>query len=175
MLGLLKEAGEMAEGVERDHRLASAARQAGFKVHGADVTDFMRQVTPGHYGAVIASHVVEHVDPEKVPRLFSDASRALKPGGTFVVLTPNPRNIGVITRTFWGDLEHRRPYSVDLLGKLAAEAGFRVVSLGDDPYTRQPGVLHRPLNLLRRVLVGDYWQGADLLLVAGKPGAGSAA
>ena len=167
-LDLLKGAGERGEGVERDHGLVEAGRRRGFTMHEGDVLAFLDGAAPDAWGAVVASHILEHLPADRVTGFFASVARTLRPGGRLVLLTPNPRNIGVITRTFWGDLEHVRPYAIDLLVRLAGEAGLGIVSAGDDPYTRQPGIVHRPVTFLRRWLVGNYWPGADNLLIAEK-------
>jgi len=169
LLGLLKDAGEKGEGVEKDSGKVKAGRARGLDIRQGDVLGFIKRAGAGRYGAVVASHILEHLPPARVPEAFSGCARALKPGGRLLVLTPNPRNIGVMTQTFWGDLEHVRPYALSLLVRLAEQAGLRIVRAGDDPYTRQRGLVHRPLNFLRRLLVGDYWPGSDLLLIAEKP------
>ncbi len=169
LLELLKEVEERGEGVEQVSALVQAGRARGLVIHEADVLAFLAGASPGHYGAVVACHILEHVPPPRVPELLAGCAKVLKPGGLLMVLTPNPRNLGVITQTFWGDLEHTRPYALHLLTRLVEEAGLKIQEAGDDPYTRQPGVLHRPLTWLRRILVGDYWPGADLLLFAEKP------
>ena len=168
ILGILRKAGIRGEGVERSEACLKAARKAGFRVHKADVTSFIRRARPGSFGAVVASHIVEHLPPAAVPRFLSDCARVLRPGGTLLILTPNPRNIGVITRAFWGNLEHQRPYALELLRRLVESAGLKVLVARDDPYTRQHGIVHTPLRLFRRLLVGDYWPGADLLVIARK-------
>ena len=169
LLDLLKGVGERGEGVERNESLARSVRARGHTVHEADVLAYVRGGKPGRYGAVVAAHIVEHLPPPQLPEFLSGCARSLRGGGKLLILTPNPRNIGVITQTFWGDLEHRRPYSLDLMVRLVGEAGLNVLEAGEDPYTRQPGLLRRPLNLLRRLLVGNYWGGADLLVFAEKP------
>ena len=168
LLRLLRERHLKGEGVEQVAVLTQAGRAAGFRIHRAEVLTFLRRVPRGRYGAVVASHILEHVPAARVRDFLAGCARALKSGGTLIILTPNPRNIGVITQTFWGDLEHSRPYALHLLSRLVEEAGFRIVRAGDDPYTRQPGWLHRPLTWLRRLIVGDYWQGADLLVIAAR-------
>lgn len=169
LLDLLAEARIPSEGVEQVPALVAAVRRRGHAVQRAEVLAFVRRSRPNRYGALVASHIVEHVPQAKLPALLAGMTRVLKPGGLAIILTPNPRNIGVITQTFWGDLEHTRPYALHLLTRLVEEAGLRIVEAGDDPYTRQPGILHRPLNLLRRLLIGNYWAGADLLVIAEKP------
>ncbi len=168
-LDLLAGAGEHGEGVERDALLARNGRTRGHTIHEADVVAFMENVEAGAWGGILASHIVEHVPASSVRGLFAGCAKALRPGGRLVLVTPNPRNIGVITQTFWGDLDHVRPYAAGLLEKLAGEAGLAVERCADDPYTRQPGMVRRPLTWARRILVGDFWPGADLLLIAEKP------
>jgi SAM-dependent methyltransferase len=167
-LDLLAGAGERGEGVERDAALVAAGRGRGRTIHEAGVAAFLGNVEPGAWGAILASHILEHLPREAVRGFFGGCAKGLRPGGRLVLLTPNPRNIGVITSTFWGDLDHVRPYAAGLLAKLSAGAGLAVVHAADDPYTRQPGWVHRPLTWVRRLLVGDYWPGADLLLIAEK-------
>ena len=168
LLSLLQEAGETGTGVDLDSVAVDAGRARGFDVTRSDVLDFLTGSAGGLYGAVVASHVLEHLPPPRVPGMLTDCARVLKPGGVLVLLTPNPRNIGVITQTFWGDLAHVRPYSLDLVVRLVRDAGLEVSQAGDDPYTRQPG-FRRALNIMRRFIVGDYWPGADLMVVAEKP------
>ena len=169
LLTLLRDRNEHGEGVEYLRGPAAAARAAGHRIHRADVLAFLRRAPKGKYGAVCMSHIIEHLPPREVLGALRRVCHTLKPGGRLVILTPNPRNIGVMTRTFWGDIEHTRPYVVHLLVGLLGDAGFSIVRAGDDPYTRQPGWLHRPLTWMRRLIVGDFWQGADLLVIADKP------
>lgn len=170
LLDLLARGGVQAEGVERDARCVRDLRIRGFTVHQGDVLEFLKKRRAGHFGAVVASHILEHLPPPRVPEFLAGCAKVLSDGGRLLILTPNPRNIGVITQTFWGDLEHQRPYALDLLVRLVGQAGLKVVEAGEDPYTRQPGLLHRPLNFVRRIIVGNYWVGADLLLLADKSG-----
>lgn len=170
LLGQLKSIGVRGEGVEYLPQVAREAARRGFRVHRKEVLSFLRGAKRSAYGGIMASHIIEHLPPSRVPEFLRNCARALRPGGILVILAPNPRNIGVITQTFWGDLEHTRPYALHLLVRLVAGAGFEILSAGDDPYTRQPGFLHRPLNFVRRLIVGDYWQGSDLLVVARRAG-----
>src|SRR5262245_44357008 len=43
----------------------------------------------GHFGAIYASHVLEHFDPEDGGRLLRDCLRVLAPGGIARVVVPN--------------------------------------------------------------------------------------
>lgn len=164
--GLLRGIGVPSVGVEYDPALVTAGRKAGHAMIRSDVIAYVRRAPAGRYGAVCMSHIIEHLPPRDVPAVLRGIARTLRRGGRLVILTPNPRNIGVITRTFWGDLEHTRPYALHLLTRLVEEAGFTVEVGEPDPYTVQRGLLYTPLRWMRRLLVGDYWPGADLLVIA---------
>ena len=90
-------------------------KQFGYSVCGTDLSETALAYARREYGltdlycsefppedreetfdVVIASHIIEHViDP---PRFVTECARFLKPGGLFLVLTPNVRSVGI--RTF---------------------------------------------------------------------------
>lgn len=164
--GLLRGAGVGCVGVEYDPALVKMGRAAGHAMIRSDVGAYLTRAPAGRYGAICMSHIIEHLPPREVPAVLRRCARTLRRGGRLLILTPNPRNIGVITRTFWGDLEHTRPYAQHLLVRLVEEAGFVIERAEPDPYTVQRGVFYTPLRWVRRLLVGDYWPGADLLVIA---------
>jgi hypothetical protein len=51
-------------------------------------------------------------------------------GGVLVIVTPNPRDLGVLGETFWLDPTHVRLYPVALLASMFEAAGFNVVDRG---------------------------------------------
>lgn len=132
-----------------------------------DVIEYLKSQHIEKFQTILMSHIVEHLPPKSLIPMFRRIGKILFTSGRVIILTPNPRNIGVITRTFWGDIEHVRPYTAELLGEMLTRAGMKVLYAGDDPYTRQPG-WKRYLNVFRRLIVGDYWQGSDVLVVAEK-------
>ena len=50
----------------------------------------------------------------------------LEPGGTLVIVTPNPADLKVITHYFWMDLTHVRPYPGVLLEEMLQHVGFSI-------------------------------------------------
>jgi len=45
------------------------------------------------FDLVVAADLVEHIDPETTLRLYREGYRLLRPGGRFVLWTPNPQHI----------------------------------------------------------------------------------
>ena len=128
--------GIAAEVVEGSPLLAAQARERhpGLAVHEAMFESF----APGPvYDAVLALHVMEHVDR---PRdLLAHVRRWLRPGGAVVVVVPNRESLhrrlavrmGIQERL--DDLSprdhlvgHLRVYGLDTLGADLEGAGFRV-------------------------------------------------
>src|SRR5713226_188369 len=102
-------------------------RATGYERSGVaqgDLLEFLRQHKDAAIGGVFAGHVIEHLPPERARELFSAAYGALRPGGRFILLTPNPRNLYVAGEGFWTDPTHVRPFPAPLLRALALDAGF---------------------------------------------------
>ena len=70
------------------------------------------------FDGVFASHLVEHLPADHVPGLVERIAAVLSPGGRAVLVTPNARNLVVLTETFWLDPTHVRPWPRPLLGRL---------------------------------------------------------
>lgn len=87
------------------------------------------------FSKVVMLAVLEHIEPEKVNKLFSEFKRVLKNDGKIVLTTPTPRNkpllemlakIGVISETEIED--HKKYYDKKSLVVLARENGFNFES-----------------------------------------------
>ena len=78
------------------------------------------------------SHLVEHFEPARVDELIRVAAHALRPGGTIVIVTPNPGATGWCCRTSSGSIPtHVRAYPTELLAAMLETAGFTVEASGD--------------------------------------------
>jgi 2-polyprenyl-3-methyl-5-hydroxy-6-metoxy-1,4-benzoquinol methylase len=117
-------------GVDLDARAVEMARQR----HQLDVRQgtLEEQSFPSdRFDAVTLSHTVEHVhDPQG---LLRECGRVLKPGGRFVVVTPNAESLGQKRLgASWIGLQpprHLYLFSCETLRRLAVRAGLRVVSV----------------------------------------------
>ena len=101
----MQRAGWQVEGIEFDPIAAAIAEKRGLTIHRGDVE--MLDLPPGNFDAITLTHVTEHFfHPQKVFRILH---RWLKPGGTLVSLSPNPR--GALGRLFghnWYELDPPR-------------------------------------------------------------------
>jgi O-antigen chain-terminating methyltransferase len=124
LLGLLKERGIAARGVEGNAQAVRECREAGLDVVQGDLVDFLRAEPDGSVGAVLAIQVAEHLLPAVLQTMLHHAHRALRPGGLLVLETVNPRSVIGFLEVFNRDLTHERPLHPDTLRFLAAAAGF---------------------------------------------------
>jgi SAM-dependent methyltransferase len=164
-LQILKEAGVGAEGVEVDADLCALTRSKGLKVTQGNFFEFLKRAPAESYDGASASHIVEHFLPLQVEELFTLLQRALKPGAPLVVITPNIANMRRAVGDFWRDPTHVRPYPVSALSKLLRRTGWEVVE--SDEYTdRKPSLRRSIIYGIRNALLGRYWVGDDLYVIA---------
>lgn len=127
LLAVLKDAGVEALGVDTDPGMVAEAREAGLEVHQADALAFLRQREPHSLGAIVAIHVIEHLQLDDVLALLELAVSRLRPGGVLVAETPNPASLIVLGNSFILDPTHVWPLHPALMNFLCESAGFRDV------------------------------------------------
>ena len=123
LLELLREADVEASGIDVDRGMVERCRRKGLDVELADAVSYMERQAPGTLGAVVASHVIEHLSYDDLQRLFELARRALAPDGLFVAETINAHSISAF-KTFWTDPSHRAPIFPEVAHALALIHGF---------------------------------------------------
>lgn len=178
-------AGLEVGGVDANAEMAARCRKRGHRVEVGDLFEHLAERAPESLGSITAFHVVEHLPPEQVARLFRLAYGALRPGGRLVVETPNPLSVVVAARNFWLDPTHRRPVHPEYLEHVAAEVGFDPVERLDlHPFpseARLPEIepsavdgdlaaLVYEVNRLRDALDELLYGAQDYALVVTKPG-----
>jgi SAM-dependent methyltransferase len=137
-LGLLRDAGISARGVDLNHEMVERCRARGFTVDETDALSFLRAAAPESLGGLIASQVVEHLAPDYLLRLLSAAATALRPGAPLVLETINPACWSAFFDSYIRDLTHVRPVHPDTLKFLVMAAGFAEVRVqGRSPYPEQ--------------------------------------
>lgn len=169
-LELLREAGVRALGLEMGEESAAVARREGHEVVVADAADWLATTTEQFEG-IFCSHLVEHFAADGAGVLLRGVARALTPGGRAVFVTPNPRNLLVLTEVFWLDPTHLRPWPRPVLERMGVAAGLRVVESFDDPATvpRRP-FLRRTFARIRSALSGaDRSSPMDSVVVFERP------
>jgi len=130
-LGLLRDFGcpdWRLVGIDLDAEAVAACRAGGFEAHGGRVEDWD---APGaDFDAVITLQLIEHVeDPVAICRRVH---ALLRPGGCFVVETPNLAGIDyrLFRRSWWGHYHFPRQwnlFSSDSLRRMLERTGFEIV------------------------------------------------
>jgi SAM-dependent methyltransferase len=129
LIGLLAERGVAAVGVDTDPSMVAEARDLGLDVRLMDGLSYLESQPPGSIGAIIATHLVEHLELDPLIKLLELSVSRLKPGGIFIAETPNPASLIVLGNSYILDPTHVRPLHPSLLSFLCEGAGFRDVRL----------------------------------------------
>jgi hypothetical protein len=87
-------------GVDANPELVQANRKAG--LHCLTVEEFSR--TNETYDVMLMSHVIEHFAPKDLVPFLDGYLDRLKVGGRLIIATP------LLTRLFYDDFDHVRPY-----------------------------------------------------------------
>jgi SAM-dependent methyltransferase len=124
-LSLMAKRGWAVKGVDFDEAAVSAARRLyGIDVRVGTVDVFVENAET--FDVVTASHVIEHV-PNPI-EFLTKCRRLLKPGGCFVLRTPNVDSIGHRRYgRYWRGLEpprHLHLFTVNALERCGRIAGF---------------------------------------------------
>ncbi len=115
-------------GIDIDEDSVRRCRELGFEAHLSRVEDF--DMGEGDFDAVIMLQLIEHVeDPASLSeRVFS----LLRPGGCFVVETPNAEGLDyrIFKRSWWGHYHiprHWNLFSTRALHRMLEEKGFSIL------------------------------------------------
>jgi SAM-dependent methyltransferase len=123
LLGLLREAGVEARGIDADADMVAYARGDGLDVEQADLVDYLQRAADGSLGAIFMGQVVEHLPASTLVQTFQLAAAKLRPGGLLVAETINPLS-PIALRNYFADLTHAQPLVPETLELLARQSGF---------------------------------------------------
>ena len=166
-LELLRENNFIGRGIDLCGEYVDYCRNRGLDVVKDDILPFLRNSKDNYYGGIFAAHIIEHFFPEDALTLISYCYKALKPKGTLVIITPNTKDLGVITDNFWLDASHKRPYPLKLLEKMLEERDFVIVGKGEDIDTK-PRVKMSIKSILKRLRFGEFINRGDYFIVGRK-------
>jgi 2-polyprenyl-3-methyl-5-hydroxy-6-metoxy-1,4-benzoquinol methylase len=167
MLDLLRERGVGAEGIDIMPEAVTHCRAKGHTVQLAEATEFLADVV-GRYDGILGSHLVEHLDFDNAQRLLGLCFGALTPGGILVLVTPNPRDLEVLSDVFWLDPTHRRPYPPELVASMLESSGYVAVTTRT-PLGRPGRRRDWPAWLFHKLVLGRYYGNPELIAVGRKP------
>jgi SAM-dependent methyltransferase len=153
LLGLLRDAGIEARGVDADADMVAYARGEGLEVEQADALAYLDGLPDASLGGVFAGQVVEHLPPAVLFRFLELAVQKLRPGGLLVAETINPLS-PLALRSYFADLTHAQPLVPETLKLMANQAGFRHIETrylnaprhADDVDERIREILFAPLD-----------------------------
>jgi predicted TPR repeat methyltransferase len=141
MLNYLKQAGfTNLAGIDISADQAAEAVARGFNAVEADALQFLPQ-HKAEYDVIVAMDVIEHFRKEELLELLGATRDALKPGGLFLLQTPNGEGL-MPGYVIYGDLTHFTILSPLSLRHVLTVAGF------DDIHMKElgPGAfVHFPL------------------------------
>jgi SAM-dependent methyltransferase len=123
LLGLLREAGVEARGIDADSDMVAYARGDGLDVEQADLVEYLERADDGSLGAIFMGQVVEHLPAPTLVQTFRLAATKLRPGGVLVAETINPLS-PIALRNYFADLTHAQPLVPETLELLARQSGF---------------------------------------------------
>jgi SAM-dependent methyltransferase len=128
LLGLLREAGVEARGIDADADMVAYARGDGLDVEQADLVAYLERLDDGSLGGIFMGQVVEHLPPMTLVDALRLATAKLRPGGLLVAETINPLS-PLALRSYFADLTHAQPLVPETLELLARQAGFAETEL----------------------------------------------
>jgi len=123
LLGLLREAGVEARGIDADADMAAYARGEGLDVEQADLVEYLGRTPDGSLGGIFMGQVVEHLPGPTLAQSLGLAAAKLRPGGVLIAETINPLS-PIALRNYFADLTHAQPLVPETLELLARQAGF---------------------------------------------------
>jgi SAM-dependent methyltransferase len=129
LVELLGQAGTRAYGVDVNADFIAAGAERGVEILREDAVGHLESVDPGSLGAVVASHLIEHLPGETVAYLVKLAFDRLRTGGVLVLETPNPESLIAGSVNFHRDLTHLRPIHPETLEFVCSAVGFGRVEI----------------------------------------------
>ena len=119
--------GLTAEGCDLDSWTIEICQSKELKVCQHDCREFLRAKKEGSIGAIVASHVLEHLPLSQLDELLDLAFSRLVAGGKLLVELPHPGSfMGLVS--FSKDLTHQRPIHPETMAILLEQKGFEEVS-----------------------------------------------
>jgi len=128
-LAALRSAGVTARGVDENDAMVAAAQELGLDVTKGDALAYVTALPDESIGGVIATQVVEHMEPGYLLRLLEALSRGLRRGAPIVLETINPQCWFAFFSSYIRDLTHVRPVHPETLQYLLRASGFERVEI----------------------------------------------
>jgi SAM-dependent methyltransferase len=118
-----------ARGVDSNEAMVAAARERGLDATHGDALAFLSAQPDESIGGLIATQVVEHLEPPYLNRLLDTAARRLRPSAPIVLETINPSCWYAFFSSYIRDPTHVRPVHPETLQFLVRASGFERVEI----------------------------------------------
>jgi O-antigen chain-terminating methyltransferase len=128
-LELLKENGYSATGVDLNSVMVQQCRDLGFDTVECDAIEYLGSQELNSLAAITAFHFIEHLPFNALIAFLDSALKSLKPGGIFIIETPNPQNILVGSCNFYLDPTHIKPLPAAAMKFIVETRGFDEVQI----------------------------------------------
>lgn len=166
-LGLMREYGIEARGVDLNRVMIDRCRAAGLDVVEVDAGRYLSSLADESVSVLSGFHIVEHLPFHDALALLDQALRVLKPGGMLILETPNPENLLVGACYFYFDPTHRNPLPPEALRFAVSARGFERVEI----LRLQPPVLgpDESMEGLPVFVANAFLAGQDYAIIGRKP------
>jgi len=128
-IGLLRDKGIEAEGVDTNDQMVEICRQKGLPCRKADILEALEGYEDGSLGGIFSSQVIEHLPPPYLRRMLDTAFSKLAPGGRIVLETINPTSVFALVQIYFLDPTHQKPIHPEALRFLLESAGYDEVEI----------------------------------------------
>ena len=126
-LAALKTAGVTACGIDTNVDMVAVAIERGLEVVRADALGYLLSLPDASLGGLIATQVVEHLEPAYLMQFLDAAAQKLKRDAPIVLETINPACWLAFFSSYIRDFTHVRPVHPDTLQYLLRASGFERV------------------------------------------------
>jgi SAM-dependent methyltransferase len=161
-LGLMRDKGVGAYGVDLDPRMVAQCAERGLECVEADALEHLRSLPERAIDGLYARHIAEHVLPGELVSMLRAARRVLAPGAPIVFVTPNAATLTVGAHSFWLDPSHVRPIPPELFRFYLEVEGFVDVDVRTFEPSEQrlsdkvsDATVRENVKLLNETLFGD--------------------
>jgi O-antigen chain-terminating methyltransferase len=129
MLSAFKAAGIGARGIDLNADMVAVARERGLDAASADALGYLSSLPDESLDGLIATQVLEHLEPSYLMRLLDVAARKLQPRSPIVLETINPACWLAFFSSYIRDFTHVRPVHPETLQYLLRASGFERVEI----------------------------------------------
>ena len=148
-LEIMAARGVKARGLDLNREMVEECRSRGLDAMESDALTYLRAQPDGSLGGLIATQVVEHLEPPYLLAFLDQAQRVLRPRSIIVLETINVACWLAFFESYLRDLTHARPLHPDTLKYLVTASGFvdtevqfRVPVDGDTRLQHAPRMAH---------------------------------